>query len=354
MAFEGLTGYDIEMTEIRTIYQLRNIKVGLQLRFPILMGNIIKILLYMKEEKLACYLTAFYDIQLDAEEKLLNYGVKNNYFEWLNYVWAFKKNMVGDEKRKIDIENLFTLIKKNFPLDDKDFPIEKKLETCCEWYLDNAVDKTDNILKALLTHQEDALALKFMGYYSVLLDDKLFLFSLEKNNQDFIRESLDIGAFDKNYFKEDDVVEEILRLMQYGAKTNFLLNTLLLIDISVWSFDQAGDLIDKIDLLADTESVNDNNLLLSNNPLMSISLSCELLDNIGSKKAQFEEKCAETKENLLELGKVFNSRIDSIDDFEALIFNTDFQNRTVLKVITESELEPLMSTDDPKAENIMN
>ena len=62
------------------------------------------------------------------------------------------------------------------------------------------------MLKALLTHQEDELALKFMGYYSILLDDKLFLFSLEKNNQQFIRVSLDIGAFDKEYFKEDDVV----------------------------------------------------------------------------------------------------------------------------------------------------
>ena len=73
--------------------------------------------------------------------------------------------------------------------------------------------------------------------------------------------------------------------MRYGAKSNFLLNTLLLIDISVWSFDQAAELIEKINDLGDTSIVNDNNLLLSNNPLMSIALSCELLDNIGSKKA---------------------------------------------------------------------
>ena len=124
-----------------------------------------------------------------------------------------------------------------------------------------------------------------MGYYSELLDDKLFLFSLDKNNQKFIRDSLDIGAFDKEYFKEDDVVNQILSLMRYGAKSNFLLNTLLLIDISVWSFDQAAELIEKINDLGDTSIVNDNNLLLSNNPLMSIALSCELLDNIGSKKA---------------------------------------------------------------------
>ena len=142
--------------------------------------------------------------------------------------------------------------------------------------------------------------------------------------------------------------------MRYGAKSNFLLNTLLLIDISVWSFDQAAELIEKINDLGDTSIVNDNNLLLSNNPLMSIALSCELLDNIGSKKAQFAEKCTEIKDNLLELGKVFNSRIDSITEFEALIFDKDFQNRSVLKVITECELEPLMSQNDPKAENIMN
>lgn len=36
------------------------------------------------------------------------------------------------------------------------------------------------------------------------------------------------------------------------------------------------------------------------------------------------------------------------------MMDTDFQNRTVLKIITSCQLESLMSEEDPKAENIMN
>jgi hypothetical protein len=32
---------------------------------------------------------------------------------------------------------------------------------------------------------------------------------------------------------------------------------------------------------------------------------------------------------------VFNSRIDDLEEFENLINDVDFQNRTVLKIITE-------------------
>jgi len=34
------------------------------LRFPVLCSNIVKILLFRDEEKLACYLTAYYEIRI--------------------------------------------------------------------------------------------------------------------------------------------------------------------------------------------------------------------------------------------------------------------------------------------------
>jgi hypothetical protein len=137
--------------------------------------------------------------------------------------------------------------------------------------------------------------------------------------------------------------------MENGSKTNLILNVLLLIDIGVWSFNESARLISSIEELLSGEEL-DNKLLLSNNPLMSIALASELLVNIGSAKERYKEQCDSVKEALLELGLVFNSKIDDIDEFEMLINDTDFKNRTVLKIITEQKLEKLMSSDDPKAE----
>lgn len=67
---------------------MRKIKVGLQLNFPIFMSNIVSILLFRGEEKLACYLTAFYKISPDI--KLFEKAVIRGQYEWLKYCWAFK------------------------------------------------------------------------------------------------------------------------------------------------------------------------------------------------------------------------------------------------------------------------
>mmetsp|Transcript_13249 Transcript_13249/g.20706 ORF Transcript_13249/g.20706 Transcript_13249/m.20706 type:complete len:251 (+) Transcript_13249:1675-2427(+) len=105
-----------------------------------------------------------------------------------------------------------------------------------------------------------------------------------------------------------------------------------------------------------TEETNleSNRLLLSYNPLMSIALSAELLMNIANSRKRFENECNGLKDDLLELGRMYNSKIDDEEYFEGLIMDVDYQNRTVLKIITSCKFEALMSEDDPKVENIMN
>jgi len=82
---------------------------------------------------------------------------------------------------------------------------------------------------------QDNLTLEFMGVYSEFLEDEdLFLFSLDKNNNVFIKESLLMGVYDKQIFKKEKVILKILEFMKEGSKTIFILNTLILADISVW------------------------------------------------------------------------------------------------------------------------
>lgn len=145
--------------------------------------------------RLACFFTALYEITLYKED--ICKAINDNNYEWLNYIWAFKRNYIGDypyqnkKPKFVEMEHLFDWIGDKYRVQEEqgviDHPtaIQKKSDErhiCCEWYLDNAHDKTDNIIKALLLHQEDILAIRFMGYYSILLQDTLFLFSLRNNN----------------------------------------------------------------------------------------------------------------------------------------------------------------------------
>jgi len=55
----------------------------------------------------------------------------------------------------------------------------------------------------------------------------------------------------------------------------------------------------------------------------------------------------------MHLGKLFSSKIDDQKYYDSLIMGIDFKGRSVLKIITQNDFEPLMNQGDPKAENLM-
>jgi hypothetical protein len=73
-----------------------------------------------------------------------------------------------------------------------------------------------------------------MGYYSRFLHVDQFLFSLHNDNKKFMQRALMMGAFDKQIFKEDDVINFMLTCLEDGSKTNYILNVLLLSDVTLW------------------------------------------------------------------------------------------------------------------------
>ena len=108
--------------------------------------------------------------------------------------------------------------------------MNKKIRKVLDW----KVISTDNILVALLHHHFDDLASDYMGYYSHFLDKDLFIYCITNGNNFFLRKSLLMHAFDKMIFRDDMVIHSILTILKEGYRTNFLLNILTLIDISVW------------------------------------------------------------------------------------------------------------------------
>ena len=75
------------------------LKTSFQLRFPWLMGNIIKILLSRDEESLACYLVAFYQTYIDVI--MIEKAIERDHYDWLNFLWIFQKNKVIDPPDQI-------------------------------------------------------------------------------------------------------------------------------------------------------------------------------------------------------------------------------------------------------------
>lgn len=161
------------------------------------------------------------------------------------------------------------------------------------------------------------------------------------------------GAYDKQIFKKEKVILKLLDLMKQGSKTNFILNTLILADISVWKNKHLLMLIEMFRNFTDG-LFEDNRLLLCYNPLLIIALSAELLTLIGKSRQKFTNECNALKDKLLYLGKMYTSKIDDEDYYESLIMiDTDFSNRSVLKIITSCGFELLLSEDDSKSDNII-
>jgi len=77
-----------------------------------------------------------------------------------------------------------------------------------------------------------------MGYYSHDIDKTLFLFALEHDNSLFMKESLLMGAFDHKIFNDDEVITKLLIFLEDGNKTNYILNVLLLSDVTLWKNDK--------------------------------------------------------------------------------------------------------------------
>jgi hypothetical protein len=83
-------------------------------------------------------------------------------------------------------------------------------------------------------HHLDEIAVEYMGEYSYLLNKELLITCIKHGNSYFLKQALVLAAFDKMLFLEDDLIKEILVSLKRGYCTNFILNIISLIDISVW------------------------------------------------------------------------------------------------------------------------
>lgn len=87
----------------------------------------------------------------------------------------------------------------------------------------------------------------------------------------------------------------MLLYFEDGSKTNYILNVMLLSDVPNWKNKFLKELLEMIENFA-TETFENNRLLLSYNPLMSIALTADLLTAIGNNRSRFTATCLSLKD----------------------------------------------------------
>ena len=70
---------------------------------------------------------------------------------------------------------------------------------------------------------------------------------------------------------------------------------------------------------------------------MSIALTCDLLNKIGSSRKMFRDRCNDSLEVLLGLGEIYSGKIEDEDYYCDLINDKDFNGRSVLNIICYSK-----------------
>ena len=124
-----------------------------------------------------------------------------------------------------------------------------------------------------------------------------------------------MSAFDKLIFRQAEVINEFIRLLKTGSRTNYLLNILTLVDLSIWKNQHLKELIEVFNEY-ESNSLEENRLLLSYNPIMSICLAAEILTKIGKSRRKLENECKRIKSALLFLGRMYSSKIDDENFYE--------------------------------------
>mmetsp|Transcript_37727 Transcript_37727/g.57768 ORF Transcript_37727/g.57768 Transcript_37727/m.57768 type:complete len:137 (+) Transcript_37727:1216-1626(+) len=132
---------------------------------------------------------------------------------------------------------------------------------------------------------------------------------------------------------DDEIIEVILKILNQGNKTELILNVLIFADFGRWKQEKLRRFIDFIGEI--TDSSKEQNLMYKcYNPIMTICLCCEFLMKIGNAISLFKHEGNNLGADLQDLGEKLIDNMEE-DFIETVFMDTDFLDRTVLKLITD-------------------
>jgi len=80
---------------------------------------------------------------------------------------------------------------------------DQTIKRVLDWRIKSDDTINNNIIRCLLAHHFDELAVEYMGIYNNLLNKDLLIYCIDHGNQFFLRNALMMAAFDKMLFREE-------------------------------------------------------------------------------------------------------------------------------------------------------
>ena len=119
--------------------------------------------------------------------------------------------------------------------------------------------------------------------YLDYVDIDLLGFCILNNNELFLKFCLKNGIYTAVMLQQTDLIDEVLRIFQLGAKTELILNIIMYMNLLKWSRLQVKKFLDHLALMV-YENHEKNPITIAYNPILIICLACEQIKFIENSK----------------------------------------------------------------------
>jgi len=93
----------------------------------------------------------------------------------------------------------------------------------------------------------------------------------------------------------------------------------------------------------ETNDIESNIILVLYNPILSLAIVCELLNKIGGTTTIYKRPAAELSESIQRICQKLSENLNE-DLVKRVYMDTDFRGQTLLRLIVNLDLEPLVTT----------
>ena len=154
---------------------------------------------------------------------------------------------------------------------------------------------------ALLSHGMDVVACEFAIYAIHDCDINMFLFAIQNGNEIFLKYALKEAIFSISILHEEKMILTLLDGINNGARIELCLKIIGYVDFYRWNSAFIKRLVNFLKLIQ-TDRYENNKLLYCVNPILAITLACEVLAKIGNTLNIFKSECKEIQGALMGLG----------------------------------------------------